>query len=131
METRMQLKSILPSLPIALLSMALAAGAVLVIFVLGTRIAYSGRALPGVSAAGVSVGGLKEPEIERVLGEILTYPRTGTVLMTDGTRNWIATPGELGVALDIPRMAGQALAVGREGGALLQLTDFFGAWSSG
>ena len=127
----MQLKSILPSLPIALLSMALAAGAVLVIFVLGTRIAYSGRALPGVSAAGVSVGGLKEPEIERVLGEILTYPRTGTVLMTDGTRNWIATPGELGVALDIPRMAGQALAVGREGGALLQLTDFFGAWSLG
>ena len=127
----MQLKSILSSLPIALLSMVLAAGAVLVIFVLGTRIAYSGRALPGVSAAGVSVGGLKEPEIERVLVEILTYPRTGTVLMTDGTRNWIATPGELGVALDIPRMADQALAVGREGGAWLQLTDFFGAWSSG
>jgi len=131
MEKVSNLKFLLPTLPMALLSMLLAAGAVLVIFVLGTRVAYSGRALPGVSAAGVSIGGLKEPEIERVLGEILTYPDTGTVLMTDGTRNWIATPAELGVALDIPRMADQALAVGREGGALLQLTDFFGAWSSG
>lgn len=131
METRTHLKSILPSLPVALLGMFVAAGAVLVFFILGTRVAYSGRALPGVSAAGVSVGGLTEPEIELALGEVLSYPRTGTVLMTDGTRHWVATPGELGVALDIPSMADQALAVGREGGALLQLTDFFTAWSSG
>ncbi|MFQ5921791.1 MAG: VanW family protein [Anaerolineales bacterium] len=131
METRTDLKSILRSLPIALLSMLLAAGTVLVFFILGTRAAYSARALPGVSAAGVSVGGLTEPEIELALGEILTYPRTGIVLMTDGTRHWVATPGELGVALDIARMADQALAVGREGGALLQLTDLFSAWSSG
>ncbi len=131
METRAYLKSILPSLPIGLFSMLLAAGVGLVIFILGTRVAYSGRALPGVSAAGISVGGLTEPEIELALGEILSYPRTGRVLMTDGTRYWVATPGELGVALDIPRMADQALTVGREGGALLQLTDFFSAWSSG
>ncbi|MEE9217301.1 MAG: VanW family protein [Anaerolineales bacterium] len=125
------MKSILPSLPVALLGMLLAIGAVLVFFIVGTRVAYSGRALPGVSAAGVSVGGLTEPEIELALGEILSYPRTGTVLMTDGTSHWVATPGELGVALDIPSMAGQALSIGREGGALLQLTDFFSAWSSG
>ena len=131
MQTRTNLKSILPSLPLALLSMFLAAGAVLVFFILGTRVAYSGRALPGVSAAGLSIGGLTEPEIELALGEILTYPRTGTVLMTDGTRHWVATPRELGLALDIRSMADQALAVGREGGALLQLTDFFTAWNSG
>jgi len=131
METRAYLKSILASLPIGLFSMLLAAGVGLVIFILGTRVAYSGRALPGVSAAGISVGGLTEPEIELTLGEILSYPRTGRVLMTDGTRYWVATPGELGVALDIPRMADQALTVGREGGALLQLTNFFSAWSSG
>ena len=108
METRTRLKSILPSLPVALLGMLLAIGAVLVFFIVGTRVAYSGRALPGVSAAGVSVGGLTEPEIELALGEILSYPRTGTVLMTDGTSHWVATPGELGVALDIPSMADQA-----------------------
>jgi len=131
MRTPTALKSILTSLPVALLSMMLAGGAVLVFFILGTRVAYSGRALPGVSAAGVSVGGLTEPEIELALGDILTYPRSGTVLMTDGARHWVATPGELGVALDIPSMADQALAVGRKGGALLQLRDFFSAWSSG
>ncbi|MFV1859321.1 MAG: VanW family protein [Anaerolineales bacterium] len=131
METRAYLKSILASLPIGLFSMLLAAGVGLVIFILGIRVVYSGRALPGVSAAGISVGGLTEPEIELALGEILSYPRTGRVLMTDGTRYWVATPGELGVALDIPRMADQALTVGREGGALLQLTNFFSAWSSG
>jgi vancomycin resistance protein YoaR len=131
METRTNLKSILPSIPIALLGMLVAVGAVILLFILGTRVAYSGRALPGVMAAGVSVGGLSEPEIELALGEVLTYPRTGKVLMTDGTRHWVVTPGELGVVLDIPTMADQALAVGREGGALLQLADFLGAWSSG
>ncbi|MFQ5942241.1 MAG: VanW family protein [Anaerolineales bacterium] len=125
------MKSILPSLPAALLGMSLTIGSVFVLFILGTRMAYSGRALPGVSAAGIAVGGLTEPEIELALGEILSYPRTGTVLMTDGTQHWVATPAELGVALDIPRMADEALAVGREGGALHQLTDFFSAWSSG
>ena len=108
----------------------MAVGAVLLFFIVGTRVAYSGRALPGVSAAGVSVGGLTEPEIELALGEILTYPRTGKILMTDGTRHWVATPEELGVALDIPSMADQALAVGRDGGVLLQISDFFSAWSS-
>ena len=131
METRTPLKSILPALPVAFFGMLLAVGAALVFFVVGTRVAYSGRALPGVSAAGISVGGLTEPEIELALGEVLTYPRTGTVLMTDGTRHWIAMPEELGVALDIPSMADQALGVGREGGALLQITEFFNAWSSG
>ena len=125
------MKSILPSLPVALLGSLLAVGAVLVFFIVGTRVAYSGRALPGVSAAGVAVGGLTEPEIELALGEILTYPRTGKVLMTDGARHWVATPEELGVALDIPSMADQALAVGRDGGALLQISNFFSAWSSG
>ena len=131
METRTTIKSILPAIPVAFLGVLLAVGAVLVFFIVGTRVAYSGRALPGVSAAGISVGGLTEPEIELALGEILTYPRSGTVLMTDGTRHWVASPQELGVALDIPSMADQALAVGREGGALLQVTDFFSAWSSG
>jgi vancomycin resistance protein YoaR len=131
METRTTIKSILPALAIAFLGMLLAIGAVILFFIIGTRVAYSGRALPGVSAAGVSVGGLTEPEIELALGEILTYPRSGTVLMTDGTRHWVAMPEELGVALDIPSMADQALAVGRAGGALLQVTDFFSAWSSG
>jgi vancomycin resistance protein YoaR len=46
-------------------------------------------------------------------------------------RHWVAMPEELGVALDIPSMADQALAVGREGGTLLQVTDFFSSWSSG
>ena len=131
METRTTIKSILPTLPVAFLGMVLAIGGMLVFFIVGTRVAYSGRALPGVSAAGVSVGGLTEPEIELALGEILTYPRSGTVLMTDGTRHWVAMPEELGVALDIPSMAARALAVGREGGPLLRISDFFNAWSSG
>ena len=131
METDNRLKSILPSVPIALFGLFLAAGLAFVLFIVGTRVAYSGRALPGVSAAGISVGGLTESEIELALGEILTYPQTGTVLMTDGSRHWIATPGELGVAMDIPRMADQALSVGRKGGALARLGEFFSAWSSG
>ena len=72
METRSSLRAVLPSLALAAFGLILAAGSVLILFLVGTRVAYSGKALPGVTAAGLSLSGLTEPEIELALGESLT-----------------------------------------------------------
>ncbi len=100
-------------------------------FALGTRLLFAGRALPGVSAAGMDLTGLTATEIELALGQAITYPQQGAVVLQDGSRFWAATPAELGVAVDAPRMAEQALAVGRHGDLRRQLVEQSHAWVQG
>jgi len=113
----------------------LAAGAAilagLVLFVLGVRVVYAGRALPGVTAAGVHVAGMTKTEIESALAGLLTYPRTGTVLLRDGERQWSVRPEQLGVVMDIPSLAERALTVGRRGSIFAALQEQYDAWTEG
>ncbi|OGO71861.1 MAG: hypothetical protein A2Z37_05015 [Chloroflexi bacterium RBG_19FT_COMBO_62_14] len=103
----------------------------LTLFIVGTRLFNLGRALPGVSAAGVSLGGLTQPEIELALGRGLTYPATGRIVLEDQEHPVIAAPADLGVIIDVPTMSQQALSVGRRGDFGLRLQEQFDAWFSG
>jgi vancomycin resistance protein YoaR len=100
-------------------------------FVLCVRVFNIGRALPGITVAGVPVSGMTEPEIELALGEGLTYPSTGRIVLEDGGQQWVAAPADLGVILDAPTMAQQALAIGRRGSLGERLREQFDAWFSG
>lgn len=117
------------------LQLAAAASAVvllaMLLFTLGVRAAYAGRALPGVSAAGIEVSGLTQPEIELALGERLTYPHTGRVLLRDGSRQWVGKPAELGVMIDIPAMSRESLSFGRRGTLFTRLAEQYTAWFEG
>ena len=118
----------------ALLAMFFAGAAILaglVIFVLATRLVYANHALPGVSSAGISLAGMSQPEIELLLGERFTYPQTGTVLLRDGERTWPVRPAELGVVIDVPSMARQALSIGREGSLGARLQAQYDSWTLG
>ena len=58
------------------IAIGLGAAAVMILLaaglaLLGSRLFYIGRALPGVSAAGIELGGLTKPEIELALGDRL------------------------------------------------------------
>ena len=110
---------------------ALTAIAVLILAVLGSRIAFSSRVLPGVAAAGIDLGGLNRQEVEFTLGQALNYPQSGTILLRDQGTHWIAGPAELGVAVDIPTMAEQAVAVGRGSGLVRNLSQQASAWTQG
>jgi len=102
-----------------------------VVFVLGERLLYTHRALPGVSAAGIDLSGMNQEEIELALGGALTYPETGLVALRDGERMWTARPADLGVVVDIPEMARQALAVGRRSDTRERLREQLDAWFLG
>jgi vancomycin resistance protein YoaR len=107
-----------------------AVAVVMLAFLIGTRLIFWDRALPGVSAPGVSLTGMDRERIVEALQEQLTYPETGWVLLSDGEQAWSARPAELGVSIDYQAMADQALAAGREG-SLFGWGDQINAWYSG
>jgi vancomycin resistance protein YoaR len=97
-------------------------------FLFAVRLFYIGRALPGVHAAGINLGGMNQARIEAELKEILTYPQTGLIVLRDGEQVWTAHPAELGVVIDISGMAQRALNVGREGSLNDQFREQVEAW---
>jgi len=116
---------------LSLASAAAVAVAGALVLVLGSRLIFAGRALPGVNAAGLDLGGMKRAEIEQVLGAALGYPQLGALLLGDQGQHWTAHPAELGVAVDVAGMADRALAVGRSGNLLQSLAQQLTAWNQG
>jgi vancomycin resistance protein YoaR len=100
-------------------------------FLLGSRVFYAGRALPGVNAAGVELGGQSQPQIEVTLSEIFHYPEEGQIVLRDGANSWVIEPAALGVAIDTAAMARQALQVGRQGSLLTRIGDQLDTWTLG
>jgi vancomycin resistance protein YoaR len=116
---------------VAGLAAAVAFVAALATFLAMSRLAYSGHTLPGVRVGVVDVAGRTENEIAAILGEALTYPETGRIVLRDGAQVWTATPAELGAVVDTPSMAAEALAVGRRGGLAQRLEEQLEAWFRG
>ena len=100
-------------------------------FLLVTRLAYSGRALPGIRISHLDVGGRTEAEIATLIGQTVTYPDSARIVLRDRAQVWTATPAELGVVLDIPSMTAEALATGRRGRLTERLDDQVQAWFRG
>lgn len=101
------------------------------VFLLGLRLVYAERALPGVHSAGVNLSGMTSAEIEVALGQAVTYPQTGLIALHDGDRLWIATPEDVGVSIDFAEMARQALSVGHSGSIIQRLQEQIDAWYLG
>jgi vancomycin resistance protein YoaR len=87
-----------------------------VAWTVGYQVVYAGRIFPGVSVAGVSVGGMRPAEAAVTLAQTLSYPYNGRVLFQDNGRIWVATPAELGMAFDASGSAQSAYRLGRSGG---------------
>lgn len=103
----------------------------MLLFIGGMRLLYFQQALPGVQAASVPVGGMTQQEIQLTLGDELTYSERGLIVMEDGGRRWTAKPSELGVVVDVPSMAQQALAIGRRGSLRQRIDEQLTAWYEG
>ncbi|MEP7293949.1 MAG: peptidoglycan binding domain-containing protein, partial [Chloroflexota bacterium] len=103
-------------LAIGLIAMPLGMMALVgMIVVIGAFFILGGKtALPGVSAAGVELGGLTAPEAAEQL-------RSGwTLTLSDGERQIPVDPAALGITLDAQATAQQAVTYGRGHGDLLR-----------
>lgn len=76
---------------------------------------YNDKIYPGVSVAGVPLGGLTIKEAESAIADALTpYPGPDITLHFRG-KTWILSASDLGVSVDASATAGQAYAIGRRG----------------
>ncbi len=101
------------------------------LFLLGTRLFLFNRTLPGIHLQEVNLSGMSQEEIIAALDPVLTYPEDGAVVLMDADRTWMAKPAELGVSIDLHKIAGNALAVGRQGTFFERLQHQVDAWYQG
>ncbi|MGD0708825.1 MAG: VanW family protein [Anaerolineaceae bacterium] len=100
---------------------------VLFILSLGFQLVFIGRILPGVTVAGIDVGGMTVTDAARKINATITFPRSGHITLQDGDQTWQATPANLGLILDPNASAESAFGVGREGNLIKAMAEQFGA----
>lgn len=76
---------------------------------------YSDKIYPGVSVAGVPLGGLTVDEATSAIKDALTPYPGPNVTLRFGEHRWLLSPDDLGVTVDASATAAQAFAVGRHG----------------
>ena len=91
-------------------------GACLLTLLVGFGVLYtSGRVLPGVHSAGVSLGNMTEETAAQALTD--SWNRSGLILR-DEDRTWTVNPNEIGIAIDASATAHAAANYGRANGGL-------------
>ncbi|MGD0173036.1 MAG: VanW family protein [Anaerolineales bacterium] len=75
--------------------------------------ANSGRIYPGVTVFGMNLSGLSAVDAAQQMDAGFDYPRDGRIVFTYGDKKWVATPGDLGLGLDLLATTNDAYSVGR------------------
>ena len=91
------------------------------------QIWFAGRIFPGVSIAGVPIGGLSPQQAAIKITTDIQYPQNGQILFQDHDKSWIATPAELGLFLDPDASAKAAYSLGRNSNIFANLIQQFGS----
>ncbi len=85
------------------------------VFLQRTERFYRGHIYPNVYALGVGLGGMTQQKAEAALRNVAEYANPGTVILTDGERQWKYDWSEAGAYVDVSAVAQTALGVGRHG----------------
>ena len=101
------------------------------IFIAGFQFWFGGRIYPGVTVAGVPLGGLSPAEAAGEIQARITFPTSGQILLQDGASAWVVTPQEVGLFLDPGASAASAFDYGRSGSLMSRLEAQFSGWSAG
>lgn len=106
------------------------AGVVLLLVL--AEVAFSvGRIHPGVTVAGIEVGGLTPKRAAVMLEARLPVVAEEPVVVYHGDKTWEITASKVGLGFDYPATIGRAMAVGREGGIVGYLGARLEAWFGG
>ncbi|NPV53111.1 MAG: hypothetical protein HPY71_06260 [Firmicutes bacterium] len=82
-----------------------------------------GRIIPGVSIAGVDVGGRTAAEAREMLGERATAWLERPIILEHQEQRWHLAPGKMGISPDIGGAVARALATGRTGGLFRRMRE--------
>jgi vancomycin resistance protein YoaR len=85
------------------------------LFTAGSQILFLGVIYPGVTVNELDVSKMTPDEASLAILGHTNFPQNGHILFIDGTRQWLASPAELGLMLDFDATANLAYQVGRTG----------------
>jgi vancomycin resistance protein YoaR len=102
----------------------------LLFFLLAVRLAFIGRALPGVHSGELALSGKSREQVQSAVAAAYPYPQTGLLALRDGASIWTVHPADVGVGIDGAAMGDQALAIGRRGSLSLRMQEQIDAWIS-
>ena len=100
-------------------------------FVLGYARIHEGKLMPGVTVAGVAVGGLDRTAAEARLREQLPRLDAGSLTITIGSSSQQISYAELGRDYDLAPVLDQAYTIGRSGSLGDQVREQLGSLSNG
>jgi vancomycin resistance protein YoaR len=97
----------------------------------GFSAVHAGEIYPGISMAGIELGGLTPEQATDRLARNLVFPQAGKIVFEDGENIWVASPAELGLHLDWQANAQAAYRLGRRGNPIRRVFNQIEAWSRG
>jgi vancomycin resistance protein YoaR len=109
------------AVPVALIALIGLLGAI-------EMLASLGRVHPGVSVAGVSVGGMTQARAAAVLDEEISERMNEPVVLEFEGQSWTVTSDDVSASLETTTAVANAMAVGRSGTLGDRLSDRLSAW---
>lgn len=118
-------------LPILLICGALLLVASLTALVIAVQAHFADKIVPGLSAYGVSLGGLTRAEAAQALADAFTYDKKAVFTFRYGERFWQMSAGELGITFDVDATVEAAFSAGHSGSILNDLAAQASIWLNG
>lgn len=104
---------------------------VLGIFLFAFQIRLQDRIIPGISVAGLALGGLTVEEARSALENQYTYADEAIFTFRDADRFWQMSAAELGVRFDVDETVNLAYLVGHSPDSMRNIAQQSSAWFSG
>lgn len=86
----------------------------------------SGKILPGVTCAGIPLGGLTPGKADEVLREKLSNPDNMILTLVGEGRQWLIPMKETGAVYDFPEAVKKAFSIGRSGSVIRRVSELLG-----
>lgn len=111
---------------------ASASAAALLVLLLLVEVATGfGKVHPGVTVAGIDIGGKRPAEARAVLESKLPQKASEPITVTHAEQNWTYPPEEIGLEFDYAASVREAMSVGRSGNLFSAVGGRFSAWFGG
>ncbi len=112
----------------------LAVLALLLVFIVSRyQQAHAGKIYSGVSVGSVDLSQMTPREAEEALAGAFPYTQEGSLTLSDtndGTE-WVFSPAELGLTVEVEESVQDALAIGHSGAPPARLQEIFSSWYIG
>jgi len=83
--------------------------------IVGFQLLFLGRVFPGVYVGQTELSSMGREAASELLAEQITYPQTGTIVVSYQDESWVYSPYNLGLSFDAQANAQVAYQVGRQG----------------